>query len=53
MIIHSQFKEIQLDSKKRHENEKKFPEFEVLSDGSPIYSLAIDGRLGWKAKYFK
>ena len=38
---------------KRQENEKKFPNFEELPDGSRKYWFEIEGRMGWKAKYFK
>jgi len=42
-----------LNINKRKENEKKFPKWEELSDGSRIYWFEIEGRMGWKAKYFK
>jgi len=42
-----------LDLIKRQENEKKFPNFKELPDGSRIYWFEIEGRMGWKAKYLK
>jgi hypothetical protein len=42
-----------LDYKKRQENERKFPNWEDLSDGSRLYWFIIEGRMGWKAKYLK
>jgi len=42
-----------LDFTKRQENEKKFPSWEELQDGSRVYSFEIKGRMGWKAKYLK
>jgi len=42
-----------LNHKKRLENEKKFPNFEELPDGSRIYWFELAGKLGWKAKYVK
>lgn len=42
-----------MDNKKRKENEKKFPNFEELPDGSRKYWFEISGRLGWKARYVK
>lgn len=38
---------------KRQENEKKFPNWEELPDGSRLYWFVIEGRMGWKAKYLK
>lgn len=38
---------------KRKENEKKFSNYEDLSDGSRLYWFEIEGRLGWKARYVK
>lgn len=38
---------------KRQENEKKFPNWEELSDSSRIYWFEIEGRIGWKARYIK
>jgi len=42
-----------LDIKKRQENERKFPNWEELEDGSRVYWFEIKGRIGWKAKYLK
>ena len=42
-----------LNNKKRLENEKKFPNYEELPDGSRKYWFEITGRLGWEAKYVK
>lgn len=38
---------------KRQENEKKFPTWEELPDGSRKYWFEIEGRMGWKARYIK
>lgn len=38
---------------KRQENEKKFPQWEDLPDGSRRYWFEIEGKLGWKAQYIK
>jgi hypothetical protein len=42
-----------LNINKRIENEKKFPNWEELPDGSRSYWFEIEGRLGWKARYIK
>jgi len=42
-----------LDYKKRQDNEKKFPNFNELPDGSRIYWFELNGKLGWKARYVK
>lgn len=42
-----------MDINKRQENEKKFPNYEELPDGSRKYWFEIDGRIGWKARYIK
>lgn len=42
-----------MDLIKRQENEKKFPNFKELPDGSRMYWFEIEGRLGWKAIYLK
>jgi hypothetical protein len=42
-----------LDINKKQENEKKFPNWEELQDGSRLYWFEIEGRMGWKAKYLK
>jgi len=42
-----------LNIKKRAENVKKFPDWEVLPDGSRIYWFDISEKLGWKARYLK
>ncbi len=42
-----------MDITKRKENEKKFPNWDNLTEGSRIYWFEIEGRLGWKAKYIK
>jgi hypothetical protein len=41
------------ESKKEIGNEKKFPNFEELPDGSRIYWFELVGKLGWKARYVK
>ena len=38
---------------KRLENEKKFPLWKDLPNGSRLYWFEIEGRIGWKAKYLK
>jgi hypothetical protein len=38
---------------KRQLNEKKFPNWEELSEGGRRYWLEIKGRHGWKARYIK
>lgn len=38
---------------KRQENEKKFPNWKDLQDGSRIYWFEVEGRMGWKARYIK
>jgi len=40
-----------LDNNKRKENEKKYSNFEELTDGSRMYWFEIEGRMGWKARY--
>lgn len=42
-----------MDFNKRQENEKKFPNWKELPDGSRLYWFVIEGRMGWKAKYLK
>jgi len=42
-----------LNINKKQENEKKFPDWEDLPEGSRRYWFEIEGRLGWKAKYIK
>jgi len=42
-----------LDNNKRKENEKKYSNFEELTDGSRMYWFEIEGRMGWKARYVK
>jgi hypothetical protein len=42
-----------LDGNKRLENEKKFPNWEELTDGSRKYWVEVVGRIGWKARYVK
>jgi hypothetical protein len=42
-----------LNFNKRQENEKKFSDWQELPDGSRLYWFEIEGRMGWKAKYFK
>ena len=37
----------------RQVNEKKFSNWEELSDGSRKYWFEIAGRMGWKARYIK
>ncbi len=38
---------------RRQLNEKKFPNWKELPDGSRRYWLDIEGRHGWKARYVK
>ena len=38
---------------KKNLNEKKFPCWEELPDGSRRYWLDINGKHGWKARYVK
>lgn len=38
---------------KREQNERKFDEWEATPGGGRRYRLDIEGRLGWKARYFK
>ena len=42
-----------MDINKRQENERKFPNWEMLPDGSRLYWFEIVGRMGWKARYLK
>jgi hypothetical protein len=42
-----------LNHKKRLENEKKYPNYKELPDGSRIYWFELTGKLGWKARYVK
>jgi len=42
-----------LNINKRKENERKFPNWKDLPDGSRTYWFEIEGRLGWKARYIK
>lgn len=42
-----------MNQKKRIENEKKFPNFEDMPEGSRMYWFEIEGLLGWKARYVK
>jgi len=42
-----------LNINKRQDNEKKFPKWEELPDGSRKYWFEIEGRTGWKARYVK
>ncbi len=39
--------------RKRHLNEKKFPNWENLPDGGRRYWFEAKGRHGWKARYIK
>ena len=41
------------DEEKRKLNEKKFLNWEVLSDYGRRYWLDVDGKHGWKARYVK
>ncbi|MEK6582572.1 MAG: hypothetical protein AAB017_06400 [Nitrospirota bacterium] len=38
---------------KRQLNERKFPNWENLSNGSRKYWLEVKGKHGWKARYVK
>ncbi|MEK6657823.1 MAG: hypothetical protein AABY58_10330 [Nitrospirota bacterium] len=38
---------------KRRVNEKKFKEWDELSNGGRKYYLEVKGRHGWKARYIK
>lgn len=51
--IHAKQKDSGLDHKKRLENEKKFPNYQEMPDGSRIYWFELSGKLGWKARYIK
>jgi hypothetical protein len=42
-----------LNTKKREDNKKKFPNYEVLPDGTTKYWFEIEGRSGWRAQYVK
>jgi uncharacterized protein YxjI len=42
-----------MNKKKRQKNETEFGFWIENEDGSRVYSFEIDGKLGWKAKYFK
>ncbi|MBU3966323.1 MAG: hypothetical protein KKG76_02950 [Euryarchaeota archaeon] len=42
-----------IDEGKRKENEKKFCNWEELSDGGRRYFYEVDGRFGWLARYIK
>lgn len=42
-----------MDINKRQQNERKFPNWEELSNGSRKYWFEIQGRIGWRAKYIK
>lgn len=42
-----------VDEDKRRLNEKKFPFWELLSNGGRKYWLEVKGKHGWKAKYIK
>ena len=37
----------------RTQNEKKFGQWDELPGGGRCYRLAVTGRLGWRACYFK
>ena len=37
----------------RHQNDKKFGQWEELPDGGRRYHLDVMGRLGWRARYLK
>ena len=37
----------------REQNEKKFPNWEILETGGRRYWLDIQGRHGWQARYVK
>jgi len=37
----------------RAQNEKKFGKWKNLPDGGRLYELAVPGRHGWRACYFK
>ena len=39
--------------KKRSQNERKFKDWEPLTDGGRRYRLDIIGKSGWKARYVK
>ena len=42
-----------MNNDKRKENEKKFTNFEELTDGSRMYWFEVEGRSKWKARYIK
>jgi hypothetical protein len=37
----------------RAENERKFPNWDELVNDGKRYSLDVEGRLGWRARYVK
>ena len=37
----------------REQNERKFPNWEILEAGGRKYWLDVQGRQGWKARYVK
>jgi hypothetical protein len=41
------------DERKRRENERKFGDWDELSDGSRRYFYEVQGRHGWAARYVK
>jgi hypothetical protein len=42
-----------VDERKRQQNERKFGNWTVLSDGGRRYWLDVSGRTGWLARYVK
>lgn len=40
-------------AQKRRKNERKFGQWEALSDNGRRYSYTVDGRYGWIARYVK
>jgi hypothetical protein len=37
----------------RHQNERKFGQWDELPGGGRRYRMDVAGRLGWQARYFK
>lgn len=42
-----------MDLQRREQNEKKFGNWEKLSDGGRRYWYDVEGHAGWKARYVK
>lgn len=42
-----------MDADKRHENERKFGQWDEFPDGGRRYWYDVPGRTGWRARYVK